>query len=69
VLGRLIATGAAFVALVAAIALAGFGVLLWAAIPSSDSATSSLFLAGLALVAGGLGFALIAWFLLRARAR
>lgn len=56
-------------ALTAAIALAGFGVLLWVAIPTSDSATSSLFLVGLALVAAGAGFALLGWFLLRARAR
>ena len=41
-LGRLIATAAALVAVVAAVALAGYGVLLWIAIPSSDTATSSL---------------------------
>lgn len=64
-LGRLIATAAALVAVVAAVALAGYGVLLWIAIPSSDTATSSLFLAGLALVVAGAGLALLAWLLLR----
>jgi hypothetical protein len=64
-LGRLIATAAALVALVAAVALAGYGVLLWIAIRSSDTATSSLFLAGLALVVAGAGLALLAWLLLR----
>jgi hypothetical protein len=63
-LGRLIATVAALVAVVAAVALAGYGVLLWIAIPTSDTATSSLFLAGLVLVAAGIGLALLGWFLL-----
>ena len=63
-LGRLIATTAALVSLIAAVALAGYGVLLWIAIPSSDTATSSLFLAGLVLVAAGIGLALLGWLLL-----
>lgn len=65
---RLVAAAAALVSLVAAVALGGYGVLLWVAIPTSDTATSSLFLAGLALVAGGIGLALLAWVLLRRRA-
>jgi hypothetical protein len=64
-LGRVIATVVALVAVVAAVALAGYGVLLWIAIPTSDTATSSLFLAGLVLVAAGIGLALLGWLLLR----
>ena len=63
-LGRLIATTAALVSIIAAVALAAYGVLLWIAIPSSDTATSSLFLAGLVLVAAGIGLALLGWLLL-----
>jgi hypothetical protein len=66
-LGRMIATVAAAASAIFAVLLAGYGVLLWVAIPSSDSATSSLFLVGLVLVAAGLGFALFAWMLLRLR--
>ena len=44
----MIATVVALVAVVAAVALAGYGVLL--RIATSDTATSSLFLAGLVLV-------------------
>jgi hypothetical protein len=64
-LGRLIATAAVLVAVIAAVGLIGYGVLLWVAIPSSDTATSSLFLVGLALVAAGAGLALLGWLLLR----
>jgi hypothetical protein len=64
-LGRVIATVVALVAVVAAVAPAGYGVLLWFAIPTSDTATSSLFLAGLALVAAGIGLALLGSLLLR----
>jgi hypothetical protein len=69
VAGRVIATVAALASAVVAVLLAGYGVLLWVAIPSSDSATSSLFLVGLVLVAAGAGFAFFAWLLLRLRRR
>jgi hypothetical protein len=65
VVGRVIATVVALGAVVAAVALVGYGVLLWVAIPGSDTATSSLVLAGLVLVAAGAGLALLAWLLLR----
>jgi hypothetical protein len=63
--GRVIATAAALVSVIAAVALIGYGVLLWIAIPTSDTATSSLFLVGLVLVCAGAGLALLAWLLLR----
>ena len=63
-LGRVISTTAALVAAIAAVALIGYGVLLWFAIPTSDTATSSLVLVGLVLVAAGAVLAVLAWLLL-----
>ena len=62
---RLLATATGIAAVVAAFPLAGFGVLLWLAIPSSDTATSSLVLVGLALFAAGAGLAAVGWVHLR----
>jgi hypothetical protein len=65
-------TAARVAAAVGAIALfagaasaAGYGVLLWVAVPSSDSATSSLVLVGVVLVAVGAVLALVGALLVR----
>ena len=49
--------------------LASYGILLWIAIPRSDTATSSLLLTGLLLVLGGLTLGVVAVGLLRSRHR
>lgn len=45
--------------------LAAYGILLWLAIPRSDTATSSLLLTGLLLVTGGVALGAVAVGLLR----
>jgi len=62
---RLAAVVGAIVLFTAAAIAVGYGVLLWLAISSSDSATSSLVLAGVALVAVGGGLALVGALLVR----
>lgn len=49
--------------------LGAYGILLWIAIPRSDTATSSLLLTGLLLVLGGLTLGVVAVGLLRSRHR
>jgi hypothetical protein len=49
--------------------LAAYGILLWIAIPRSDTATSSLLLTGLLLVLGGLTLGVVAVGVLRGRRR
>ena len=49
--------------------LGAYGVLLWVAIPRSDTATSSLLLTGLLLVLGGLTLGVVAVGLIRSRRR
>jgi hypothetical protein len=49
--------------------LGASGILLWIAIPRSDTATSSLLLTGLLLVLGGLTLGVVAVGLLRSRHR
>jgi hypothetical protein len=56
---------AAFLLLAAGAGLAAYGVLLWIAIPRSDTATSSLFLTGILLVVGGLVLVAAAFAVLR----
>lgn len=63
--GRLAAALGATALFTAAAGAAGYGVLLWFAVPSSDSATSSLVLAGAALVAVAAGLALAGALLVR----
>ena len=62
---RLAAAVGAIALFTAAAMAAGYGVLLWFAVPSSDSATSSLVLVGLGLVGVGAGLALVGVLLLR----
>lgn len=62
---RLAAALGAIALFTAAAMAAGYGVLLWFAVPSSDSATSSLVLAGVALVAVGAGLAFVGALLVR----
>lgn len=62
---RLAAAVGAIVFFTGAAMAAGYGVLLWLAISSSDSATSSLVLAGVALVGVGVGLALVGVLLVR----
>lgn len=64
----MIATVAAGVLLVVGGVVSGFGLLVWLAIPQSDTATSTLLLIGLPFVVGGLVLAAVALMLLR-RAR
>lgn len=49
--------------------LGAYGILLWVAIPRSDTATSSLLLTGLLLVASGLALGAGAGAVLRSRRR
>jgi hypothetical protein len=49
--------------------LGAYGILLWIAIPRSDTATSSLLLTGLLLVVAGLALGALAVGLLRRRRR
>jgi hypothetical protein len=49
--------------------LSAYGILLWIAIPRSDTATSSLLLTGLLLVLGGLTLGVAAVGVLRSRRR
>ena len=62
---RLAAAGGAIFLFAVAAVVAGYGVLLWFAVPSSDSATSSLVLVGLCLVGVGAGVALVGVLLVR----
>lgn len=62
---RLAAALGAIALFTAAAMASGYGVLLWFAVPSSDSATSSLVLAGVALVAVGAGLAFVGALLVR----
>jgi hypothetical protein len=62
-------TAAALVLGSAGVILGAYGILLWVAIPRSDTATSSLFLTGLLLVVGGLALGTGALGLFRSRRR
>jgi hypothetical protein len=62
-------TAAALVLAGAGALLAAYGVLLWVAIPRSDTATSSLLLTGALLVGGGLALGALALGLVRRRRR